>query len=98
MKFSLGWAAGMLGAMTLQRFPGWQGPVNRNAGKWEAGIAAGEKRANGKRKRVYLGLFDDPKEAALAYDAAAREHFKDFASLNFPGAVASALLPLARSR
>ena len=35
-------------------------------------------------KQRYLGTFSSAKEAALAYDAAAREHFGDFAVCNFP--------------
>lgn len=56
---------------------------NSNAGKWEAGIAAGEIRANGKRKRLYLGLFVDPADAARAYDEAALKYFGEFAAPNF---------------
>ncbi len=59
---------------------------NRHAGKWQASIGAGEVRPNGKRRLIYLGLFLDPSAAARAYDAAALEHFGDFAALNFPGA------------
>lgn len=57
---------------------------NRNAGKWEAGIGAGEPKPNGKRARIYLGIFDDAADAARAYDAAARKYFGEFAGLNFP--------------
>jgi hypothetical protein len=35
-------------------------------------------------RRLHLGMFADPAEAARAYDAAAREHFGEFARLNFP--------------
>lgn len=32
----------------------------------------------------HLGYYSSEKEAALAYDKAAREHFRDYACLNFP--------------
>ena len=44
-------------------------------GKWKAAI-----RISGKER--YLGYFTSEREAAEAYNAAALEHFKDFAKLN----------------
>ena len=35
-------------------------------------------------KSIYLGCHPTEETAARAYDAAAREHFKEFAALNFP--------------
>jgi len=45
--------------------------------KWQAQIKCG-------RKNFYLGLFGSAAEAAIAYDAKAREMFGEFARLNFP--------------
>lgn len=35
------------------------------------------------KKRIHIGYFNDPEEAARAYDAKAREFFGDFALCNF---------------
>ena len=50
--------------------------VCRFRAKWQAHIGL-----NG--KRTYLGVFETEEAAASAYDAAAREHFGEFARLNF---------------
>jgi hypothetical protein len=54
------------------------------AKKWQASIGAGPVKPCGRRARVYLGLFADPADAARAYDAAALEHFGEYAAPNFP--------------
>lgn len=51
-------------------------PQYRDTGKYEARI-----RIDGVLK--HLGLFVVERDGALAYDAAAREHFGEFARLNF---------------
>lgn len=48
-------------------------------GKWVASIGF-------QSKTKYLGRFDAPEDAALAYDKAAVELFGEFAKLNFPEA------------
>lgn len=45
--------------------------------KWAAAISP-------ERRKIALGRFDCERKAALAYDAAAKQHFGAFANLNFP--------------
>lgn len=51
--------------------------VFMNQGMWQATLTY-------KRNNYYLGLFDNEKDAAYAYDAKAREVVGDLAKLNFP--------------
>lgn len=57
---------------------------HKASGKWMASIGSGPLKPNGKRARVYLGLFTEPADAARAYDRMAREHFGPYAATNFP--------------
>jgi hypothetical protein len=50
----------------------------RRTNKWKAHIRVD-------KKLRHLGYFIDLTDAARAYDAAALEHFGEFAHLNFPG-------------
>lgn len=54
---------------------------HKASNKWIAqiGISSG-----GKRKNLYLGIFDKAKDAAIAYDIAAKNYHGEFARLNFP--------------
>jgi hypothetical protein len=62
---------------------------HHRASKWRSQIGI-----NGKYK--YLGLFDDPRSAAIAYDTVARIVFGEFACLNLPDVVMPvSLLPQA---
>ncbi len=72
-------------AVACQRQPHKEGTKSRYKGvtlhpqvpKWMAALTNGP-------KRIHLGLFDDEKDAALAYDKAAREYYGIYARLNFP--------------
>jgi len=57
---------------------GYRG-VSPTYSRWAAKISV-------EGKKLYIGSFDTPIEAALAYDAAARKHHGSFAVLNFPAA------------
>lgn len=59
---------------TILNKSGFKG-VSPHKGKYEAGL-----RKDG--KRVYLGIYNTPKEAALAYNDKAKELFGNFAYLN----------------
>ena len=56
---------------------GFKGVNERRPGRWRALI-----RVNG--RRITIGNFRCPREAAIAYDGAALKYFGDFALLNFP--------------
>lgn len=51
---------------------------DKKHGGWKAQIT------KGKGRNIYLGYFNDPADAARAYDRAAREYFGEYARLNFP--------------
>ena len=55
----------------------YRGVSFRSGRKFEASIRVNQ-------KLIYLGNFESEVEAALAYDKAAREHFAEYAALNFP--------------
>ncbi|MFH1881710.1 MAG: AP2 domain-containing protein, partial [Planctomycetota bacterium] len=50
---------------------------NKRGREWKAMLTV-----NG--KTTYLGSFHDQKQAAKAYDAAAKKYYREFAALNFP--------------
>ena len=50
---------------------------NRSQGKWNAYI-------NSDGERCWLGTFEDPEDAAISYDEAAKKLHGEFATLNFP--------------
>jgi hypothetical protein len=57
---------------------GWKGVSwDTGRGRWRAQIAVDG-------RRIFLGRFDDPVEAARVYDEAAVRYFGEFAHLNFP--------------
>lgn len=58
---------------------GFKGVADSRSGRWRAYI--------GSSPVLHIGTFDTPEEAARAYDAAAIQHFGEFARLNFPGEI-----------
>ena len=54
----------------------YKGVIRTQNNKWCAQISIN-------RRKVHLGVFLDEVDAAKAYDEAAKEHFGDYASLNF---------------
>ncbi len=59
---------------------GYKGVSLHRSGRFRARINVNE-------REVALGFFNDPADAARAYDDAARRHFGEFAYLNFPAEV-----------
>lgn len=53
---------------------------------WHAGGRKWMAKIQHRGQQIYLGLFDDPVEAAKAYDQAAQAYYGDFARPNFPEA------------
>ncbi len=64
---------------------GFKGVARRSDVRSGSGVYKAHIRVNG--KKLHLGSFAVPEDAAAAYDAAARQAFGDFARLNFPTAV-----------
>jgi hypothetical protein len=56
---------------------GYKGVCRWKTSRWQAYITV-------HKKRIPLGLFNNKEDAARAYDNAARQHFGEFAKLNFP--------------
>lgn len=56
---------------------GFKGVLKTRSGRWQAAIRC-------RRAYYYIGLFDDPVQAAKAYDGKALELHGEFAYLNFP--------------
>jgi hypothetical protein len=63
-------------AMNLNNKSGFKG-VHKDKTRWRAGIQVD-------RRRISLGGFATPEEAARAYDVAALHYFAEFARPNFP--------------
>lgn len=68
----------------------YKGVCRIRTGRWMAYI-------NVRGKRRYLGYFDNEVDAARRYDEVAREHFGEFARLNFPDESADSLCAAERN-
>lgn len=55
----------------------YKGVTIHKKGRWQSGIYVN-------KKHVFLGLFVSEKDAALAYDVAAKKYFGEYARPNFP--------------
>lgn len=64
-------------ATNANSISGYKGVTwNKDHGKYRARLTI-------HRAEIFLGYFEDPKDAARAYDRSAREHFGEFAHPNF---------------
>jgi hypothetical protein len=63
----------------------WQNSTSKYKGvSWSKSCRKWQARIRPNRRTIYLGLFDNEIEAAVAYDRKAEELFGEFAYLNFP--------------
>jgi hypothetical protein len=73
-----------LRASKISRYRGVTLEKRSKARPWIAIICAGPPDHKGFARHIRLGHFVTEEEAALAWDAAARKHFGEFVTLNFP--------------
>ena len=88
-KSNLRWATKQQNAMNSNRKAGTTSSIykgvtlkkNLKSKPWMTTIS---RTIDGKREYCFIGYFKTQKEAAIAYDAKAREFYGEFAFLNFP--------------